>query len=131
MGVYDRQIANAQRAIKAKGRACVWRAIANDAPTDTSKPWKPGAVDPTDYPVNILFLPEGRSTGAFLRALGGTDIQVGEDYGLMGAVSFVPTTRAEIYAEDGTTLLRTVMVVETLAPNGENILHTLRFGVEG
>lgn len=130
MGVYDRQIANAKRAIAAKGRACIWRAIDNDAPTDAAKPWKPGAVDPTDNPVSILFLPEGRSTGAFLRALTGTDVQVGEDYGLMGAVDFVPTNRAEIYDETGTTLLRTVMVVEKLAPNGEAILYTLRFGVE-
>ena len=130
MGVYDRQIANAKRVIAAKGRSCKWAEIDNAAPSDASKPWKPGAASPTMHDVSILFLPESRKSMEFLRALTGTDIQVGDDYGLMGAVDFVPTNRAEIYASDGTTLLRNVKSVDVLAPNGDPVLYTLYFGVE-
>lgn len=130
MGTYDTQVATAKRIIATKGRACLWRAIENAAPSDASKPWKAGAATPVDTPVRIVFLPDTGSQSAFLRALTGTDIVVGDDYGLMAASGFVPTTRAEIYAEDGVTLLRTVKTIDTLAPNGEIILHTLRFGVE-
>lgn len=130
MGVYDRQIATAKRLIEKKGRKCVWRSIDNEAPSDADKPWKPGAVDTEDYNVSVVFLPDTRSQVEFLQALTGTDINVGEDYGLMPAVDFVPTLRAEIYDETGTTLLRTVNSLEPLAPNGDVILYTLRFGVE-
>lgn len=130
MGVYDRQIATAKRLITAKGRKCVWRAIDNEDPADVDKPWKPGAVESEDHDVNIVFLPDTRSQVEFLQALTGTDINVGDDYGLMPAVDFVPTLRAEVYDETGTTQLRSVKSIEPLAPNGDVIMYTLRFGVE-
>lgn len=130
MGVYDRQIATAKRLIAAKGRACVWSQNEAAAPADPNKPWKPGASVPTPHDVNVVFLPQSGQNSAFLRALGGTDIPIGDDYGLMPAVDFVPTTKAEIYAEDGTTLLRSVKGFGVLAPDGDPILYTVYFGVD-
>ena len=127
---YSRQIATAARLTANKGRACVWKQYEASAPADTDKPWKPGASVPTPHDVNIVFLPQSGQNSAFLRALTGTDIPVGDDYGLMAAVDFVPTTKAEIYAADGTTLLRTVKGFGLLAPDGDPILYTLYFGVD-
>ncbi|AJD83166.1 head-tail joining protein [Paracoccus phage vB_PmaS-R3] len=126
---YERQIATAKRLIAAKGRSCVWSQMGSGTPGDPSKPWKPGEATPDTFPVNIVFLPESQTTLAFLRTLGDTDIAVGEDYGLMPAVDFVPTQRAEIYAADGVTLLRNVLRYNVLAPDGDPILYTVHFGV--
>jgi hypothetical protein len=129
MGTYDRQIATAKRLIAAKGRACVWSQYENSPPPDPAKPWKPGPAVPTPHNVAIVFLPMSGQNSALLRALTGSDTPTGEDFGLMAAVDFLPTTKAEIYAADGTTLLRTVTGISTLAPDGDPILHTVYFGV--
>ena len=129
MGVYDRQIATAKRLIAAKGRTCVWRTLDEAAPADETKPWKKGEETTTDNAAKIVFLPDTRSNLAFLQTLTDQPINVGDDYGIMAAVDFVPTTRAEIYDESGATLLRGIKSVDVLAPNGEVILYTLRFTV--
>ena len=129
MGSYDYQIATAKRIIAKNGRACVWRALGNDAPADSDKPWTKGAETTNDNMVSIMFLPDTRSNLAFLQTLTDQPINVGDDYGIMAAVDFVPTTRAEIYDESGTTLLRGIKSVDVLAPNGEAIMYTLRFTV--
>lgn len=125
---YERQIATAKRLIAAKGRSCVWSQMGSGTPADPAKPWKPGEDTPDEYPVNIVFLPQSQGM-AFLRSLGETDVPIGDDFGLMPAVDFVPTQRAEIYAADGVTLLRNVHSFNVLAPDGEPILYTLYFGV--
>lgn len=128
MSIYARQIATAKRVIKKKGRACVWNNVGN-AP-NAARPWKPGARNPNAHNVHIAFFNETSSKDlASLATLMGTDIVVGDDYGLMPAVSFVPTAKAEIYAADGTTLLRTVNTIDALAPNGDVILYTIKFEV--
>lgn len=130
MGTYDRQIAKAKDTIAKKGRKCVWAVLDQAAPADADKPWKPGAPITDKYDVDIVFLPETRVNTAFLQMLTGTSIVEGSDYGLMAAVKgFVPTTRAEVYAEDGTTLLRGIKSVDVLAPDGVPILYTIRFTV--
>lgn len=126
---YARQIATAKRLIAAKGRSCVWSQMGSGTPSDPAKPWKPGEAVPDTYDVSIVFLPLG-ANAAFLRSLGETDIPVGDDYGLMAAVDFVPTQRAEIYAADGVTLLRKVLRYNVLAPDGDPILYTVYFGVD-
>lgn len=131
MGVYDRQIATAKRQIAAKGSSCVWSQMGQGTLADPNKPWIPSEATPGEHSVRILFLPYSTQTQAFLRSLGETDIKVGEDYGLMASVGFTPTQRAEIYAEDGTTLLRKVSSYNLLAPDGTPILYTLRFEVAG
>lgn len=130
MGEYDRQIATAKRLIAQKGRKVVWRKHAPGVLPDAAKPWEPGSDTTTDYPVTIVFLPEGLQTRAFMQTVLGTDIVAGFDYGLMAAVSFAPTIKDEVYDEAGAELLRTVQSVDPLAPNGDIILYTLRFGVQ-
>jgi len=115
MGKYDRQIARAKRTITAKGRACLWREMS-----------APGV----DNPVSIVFFPEG-GNAAFLAALTGTDINIGDDYGLMPAVGFLPTTRGRVYAADGETMLRAVKRVIPFAPDGTPILYTIKFAAQG
>lgn len=129
MGVFGRQTATAKRLIAKNGRTCVWRALDNAAPADADKPWIKGAETTDDNTVKIVFLPDTRTNLSFLQTLTDEAINVGDDYGLMAAVDFVPTMRAEIYDETGTTLLRGIKSVDPLAPNGEVILYTLRFTV--
>lgn len=129
MGTFDRQIATAKRLIAKNGRTCVWRALENDAPVDVNKPWKKGIETTDDATVKIVLLPDTRANLAFLQTLTNETISIGDDYGLMASVDFVPTKRAEVYDETGTKLLRSVKSVDTLAPNGEVVLHTIRFTV--
>ena len=129
MGQFDRQIATAQRLIAKNGRKCVWQQLVDGAPADSDKPWLKGKDTTEDHDVTIVFLPAKGANNAFLQALSDTPINVGEDYGLMAAVDFDPTNRAEIYAEDGTTLLRGVKTVDPLAPNGDIILYTVQLTV--
>ncbi len=130
MGEYDRQIATAKRLIAQKGRKVVWRKHTPGALPDAAKPWEPGSDTTTDYPVTIVFLPEGAQTRAFMQTVLGSDVIAGYDYGLMSSVPFVPTVKDEVYDEAGTELLRTVHSVDPLAPNGDVILYTVRFGVQ-
>lgn len=129
MGTFDRQIATATRLIAKNGRACIWRALGNEASEDADKPWIKGEETTDDNTVSIVFLPDTSANLAFLRTLTNEAINVGDDYGLMSVGDFVPTNRAEIYDETGVTLLRGVKSVNPLAPNGEVILYTLRFTV--
>lgn len=129
MGQFDRQTATATRLIAKNGRKVLWRKQTAGALPDAAKPWKPGTDAEVDYPVTVVFLPEGLQTKAFMQTLLGTDVIAGHDYGLMGAVGFVPTVKDALYDLDGVTMLRTVESVDPLAPNGDVIMYTLRFGV--
>lgn len=126
MGVYDRQIATAQRIIKAKGEACVWASQIPPTTPDPDKPWliTPGA--PVEYPdVAIAFFPLERQFSELIRYLKGTDIVGGSLYGLMGAVDFVPQITDTVVRKDGTRL--SIASIDPLAPNGEKILYTIEF----
>lgn len=129
MGKYDRQIATAKRLIAAKGRACTWRELGNDAAPDLNKPWKPGAANNDPSPVSVVFLPDTRSMLTYLQTLTDTAINVGNDYGLMAAVDFTPTINAEIYDEANAVFLRKVKSIDPFAPDGDVILYTVRFEV--
>lgn len=125
---YERQAKNAVKKIKQKGRTVVYRSYTEAAPVD-GKPWKPTEATTKDYTVAVLFLPQTGPNRAFMKALAGTDIVTGQDYGLMGHHGFTPTINDRIYDETGEVLLRTLSEVEPLAPNGETILYTLGFEV--
>lgn len=132
MGVYDRQIATAKRQIAAKGRKVIWREYNDAEPEEGGVAWKPTEVDTTDHTVAVLFLPDSGPNRAFMRAITGADAVTGQDYGLMASVGFEPTVNDRIYAVEGVgteneTLLRTIVDVDPLAPNGDIILYTIRF----
>lgn len=126
MSVYDRQIANAQVKIKAKGQKCTWRKV---VPPANDNPANPSAGTETDYTVYIAFFPNIQIRfGASSSMLRDTEVPSGKFYGLMGAVPFEPeegdtvlTSKGKVYGiidKDG---------INELAPNGDTILYQIRF----
>lgn len=122
MGVYTRQIKQAQATIKRKGQLVTWEK--HTVVTDGAKPWKAHAGGaPATFPVYIVFLPvKGeRST----RLMEGSTVPEGRERGLMGAVTgFVP-------AIDDTVIRGgeryTIKDFDVIAPNGEAILYKIEF----
>lgn len=119
MGVYDRQIATAQRLIREKGQSVTWRSVRDGAPGDSSQPWKPGAAVNTDNTVNMVFLPPDRRNSEFLRLLADTELPKGDVLGYMGAVSFTPSLKDIIIRGSET---YTITSLDHLQPNEESIL---------
>jgi hypothetical protein len=123
MGVYDRQIAQAKRMIKAKGKRVTW--TKHDATQDVNKPWKTtSAGTPTTYPVYVVFT----SPGAFLQALvhmvAGTSVPTGAPDAIMAAVPFTPEENDSISSDGEIFVIKDFNIV---APNGEPILYKLVF----
>ena len=130
MGVFDRQIATAQRLIRRNGRLVYFRVSTPGAPIDPNKPWILG--DPTSviHSVPMVLLPRDIRTERFMAALAGTDTVTGSDYGLMGAVPFTVEPNQHIYSDQAATnVLRTIRNFDLLAPNGDPILYTIQFEV--
>jgi hypothetical protein len=126
MGVYDRQIANAKRQIKAKGQAVIWRKLTPNVGED---PANPGAGTPVDFPVSIAFFPNIQTRLGFTGTmLPNTEVPGGQFYGLMAAVGFVPEQVDTVILPDGTVLgVDDKNGLNLLAPNGDPILWTVRF----
>jgi len=124
MGVYDRQIATAKRLISQKGQSVTWRQLADGAPVDSSKPWKPSAATPTDNPVSIVFLPPLKENQELIRYLKGTEVPTGSVSGLMPAVTFAPAAK-DVVIRNSVELV--VKSIDPLSPNGEIILYFLEF----
>src|SRR5690242_5372622 len=88
MGVYDRQIAQALRIIRAKGQIVTWNP--SGITLDSTQPWKATEVAATSKQVSIVFVTPGGSLAALFRLITGTDVPTGAPAGLMGAVNFTP-----------------------------------------
>lgn len=121
MGVYDRQIANAQRLIAAKGVVCDWQSAEAGELVDETKPWKPAAATPKEYQAAIVFLPKNTNTAYLRHDNRGTPI--GDLIGLMGAVAFTPQIEDIIECPSGEKYR--VGSADPIAPNGDVILWTL------
>lgn len=124
MGVYDADIAAAQQMIAEAGQSVTWHKLSDGAPPDANKPWLPSSGVPVNYTVNIVFLPIDRVNERFLQALRGTEIPSGSFQGLMGAVDFIPSIKDKV-TRNGVVLQ--IRSIDTLAPNGDPILHTIEF----
>ena len=117
---YDRQIASAKRAIAAKGQECVWEKAASRDPS--AKPWRDvrqGA--PTPHIVKVAWFPPDGGQMKYAQDNGG--VPEGFEIGLMGAVDFEIAIGDPVYRSGGDSV--TVWKVDTLAPDGSAILHTL------
>lgn len=126
MTVYARQIATAKRLINAKGAACLWRVLP-DAVPDTDEPWKVTPVAPIEYRnVKIVFLPFSRLNYEFLRQMTGTEIQIGDMYGLMAQQSFKPTI-TDLVIRNVDSQVFNIDKISPLAPDGTDILYTINF----
>jgi hypothetical protein len=122
MGVYDRQIATAQRLIKEKGQTIIWRSMTDGAPSDSDQPWKPSAATQTDYMADVLFLPRNRRNQEFLSLMEGIEVPKGDIVGYMGGVTFTPTLKDTIIRGGET---YTIASLDHLSPNGESILWVM------
>lgn len=118
MGEYDRAIANVIRVLAKKGRACIWRI---PVAAEGNKSWRNGpAQEPIKHPVRILFLPSAKG----MEYLFQTEVPVGSEIGLMGAVPFVPAL-AHIVDRESDELKPST--INPLAPNGQIILYAMSF----
>lgn len=124
MGVYDRQIAQAKRMIKAKGKLVTW--IKHNAKQDTNKPWKTAidASKPTAYQVYIVLTSPGTFLNALTHMFPGTSVPTGAPDAIMAAVPFTPEENDTI--EDGSEIY-VIKDFNVVAPNGEPILYKLVF----
>lgn len=130
MGVFDRQIATAQRLIKKNGRVVYFKVETPGAPVDPAEPWILGPPTVSIHGVSVVFLPQGIQTARFMAAITGTDVVTGKDYGLMGAVNFDVEVNQHVYEDAAATVvLRTIRDFDLLSPNGQNILYTMQFEV--
>lgn len=127
MGQYDRQIQTAKRLIAKFGESCFWKQYNDTAPADATKPWLLQDTGAVSNPANIVFLSRNRQNEAFMQALGKSDIRVGRVYGLMGEVTFVPTLKDCVVRANGD--IYKINRIDTLCPNGQNILYTIDFDV--
>lgn len=126
MGVYDRQIATALRIIKAKGQVVTWFQPVDNA---DDNPAAPVGLPPVQFPVSIAFFPNNELSLFSTRSMMlNTEVAQGAFYGLMGAQVFTPGLRDWVVTPDGHTYrVKPENGIDTIAPNGQVILHTVRF----
>lgn len=122
MARFDRQIATALRLIAKNGVAVKWKKfIKTEVP---GKPWE-STQTPVEYDAVICFLPLTKSLYESLAFIPGTDVQTGGTMGLMGQVSFEVEDTDVVIDYEGKELA--IETVQTIAPNGQKILHTMVF----
>jgi len=118
--------ATAARLIAAKGVAVTWAKLA--APLAGGDPWNPqddGATEPTTYTPSVVFFPAGLQTQRTLQALTGAEVPEAYEYGLLaGNVAFTPEL-GDIVTRNGVVL--PIAKIDTIAPNGVAVLHTVYF----
>ena len=124
MGVYDSQVALAERLIREKGKAV--QVVRQTTVTTPGKPWEPGVPDEalTDaYGVFLNFSQNDMETMS--KMAGASEIQASDRKVLLAAAAAgaPPTTSDKLRDADGDWSIEWAQV---LAPNGENILYTLR-----
>lgn len=125
MGVFDRQIATAQRLIKKYGEQVIWQSAPDSE--DNGQPWNPEPVEPVDHRVVVAFFPTNSSIGQLIRMMRNSDVPTGNELGYMAQVSgFVPSSLDTIVRKSGA--VYRIKNIDPLDPNGEGvILYTLEF----
>lgn len=125
MGVYDRQIATAERLIREKGKAVQVVRQTTTIP-DPDKPWEPGVPGETTTDAYGVFLNFNQNDLETMSKMpGASEVQASDRKVLLAAASAgAPlTTNDKLRDADGDWSIEWVQV---LAPNGENILYTVR-----
>lgn len=125
MGVYDRQIAMAQRMIAAKGQLVQWRKPG----AVTGSAAKPISGTPEFFDCRILFLPNKRDGLASFMSMfnDAPDVPTGGSRGIMAAVPFEPLLIDTVIRGTEEYALNDKNGIEALNVNGEPILFYLRF----
>lgn len=125
MGTYDRQVATAERLIREKGKPVQVVRQSTTLP-DPDRPWEPGEPVETftdAYGVFLNFNAQDMETMS--KMAGASEIQSSDRKVLLAAAAAgAPlTTNDKLRDADGDWSIEWVQV---LAPNGENILYTVR-----
>lgn len=127
MGVYDDDIAGALQDIAEFGRSVTWRQFVANPADDPAAPGPGTIVDYTG--VSIAFFPNEKlslhTTGTAMPLY--LDVAEGVFYGIMGSQPFMPSLHDLVIDGERTYRLRPIDGIDTLAPNGQVVLHTLRF----
>jgi hypothetical protein len=125
MARFDRAIALSTKLIAKNGQAVTWRVIADGAPIDPAQPWKPTEqTAPVEHPVVIAFLPLSGDLRKTITRLRGTEVPINSTMGLLAAVDFNLTAK-DVVIRDGQEWR--IEYIDTLAPNGQKVLHTVVF----
>jgi len=125
MARFDRQIETALRLIKKNGEGVVYNVIRDGDPADPDQPWKPGDAVVTPNPAVVCFLPINFRSDRVLAVMAkNPDVQLCNEMGLMGAVSWEPDGKDTI-TRDGKEYR--IVDFDVLRPNGQNILYTFYF----
>ena len=117
MGVYDQQIATALRLLKAKGETST---IERGSKVAGAQSWKPGTAT-TDHAATAAWF------NFNLDRVDGEKIKAGDQRVIVAASGLAITPDAstdQIVRAGGSRW--SIMAVETLSPNGEEIIHTLQ-----
>ena len=123
MANYSNDIKQAQAAIKEAGKAVIWRKLARTP--DNSQPWK-GTTAPTDFPnTYIMYMGKASLTAGFFHFMKDTDVTEGAPDAIMaGGLPFIPELTDAIIDGADTWIIADI---DSLAPDGTNILYYLRF----
>jgi hypothetical protein len=125
MARFDRAIALSTKLIAKNGQAVTWRVIKDGAPLDPLQPWKPTEQAATvEHPVVIAFLPLSGDMRKTITRLRGTEVPINAVMGLMASVDFNPVAK-DVVIRDGQEWR--IEHIDTLAPNGQKVLHTVVF----
>lgn len=130
MGQFDRQIKTVNRLIAKYGRNVEFKRIPNTIP-DPTKPWLVVNSEPLIATIKMVFLAPN-STGLsklgeeILQYLGGTQTAKGVIRGYCAPFEYIPKMNDFFTTPDGQ---MTVKGVDTLAPNGQAIMHTVEFNL--
>lgn len=123
MGVYDSQVALADRLIREKGKPVI---VVRQTTTTPVNPWEPGIPDELlddAYGVFLNFSQKDMETMSKMD--GASEIQASDRKVLVAAQTTIApiTINDKLRDESGDWAIEWVQI---LAPNGENILYTLR-----
>lgn len=129
MGVFDRQIASAKRLIDKYGQSVQIKTLAHTIP-NPAKPWESVDVPASPITVKMVFISPSSSGESLLgrqllEYLKGTEVVTGQIRGLMAASSLITPKMSDVVLRDSKELK--IKAVDTLAPNGQAILHTIEF----
>lgn len=117
MGKYDEQILLAQTLLAEFGKTVtVRRFTANPAPLP-EEPWRPAVSTPSDHPV------VGCVFDYNAHQVDGTRVLLRDKRVIVAALDITPSPNDVLV--DGTEVYA-IVNVETLAPNGQEIIHTLQ-----
>lgn len=124
MGVYDSQVALAERLIREKGKAV--QVVRQTTTTTAGKPWEAGVPGESLDDAHGVFLNFSREDMATMSKMAGaSEVQASDRKVLVAAAATTaaPTINDKLRDENGDWSIEWVQV---LSPNGQNILYTLR-----